>query len=217
MSSSIGDQYPAFLRHLDDDPEGAFADFYAFLQKVFARYPPRVFRMVREDSREDVIHDIAVHCCEREFRVLRAYQDVGAPFGVWLHLVATRRILDQLGKKRGAEKSSERVEVDEWFEGVYAGDELPPDRDVARKVLLEKTVNAMGQLGERCRLLLLAAAEGWKPREMAELLGDPNLDNKKISDGLRECRRQLRWRIRKEGINPESVSVFWRPAGKASP
>ncbi len=209
--TTIGAHYPAFLLSLDESPKLALREFYEFLHKAFQRYPPKAFRMVREDDRADVIHDIVVHCCENDFRVLRTYRDLGVPFGVWLNVIATRRIIGQLRKRRGVDKTADRIEIDDWFEEMYAGGALSPDRDVARRVLLHVTMNAIGELGERCQMLLLAAAEGFKPHEMLDFLGDTDLTNKQVSDALRECRRQLRRRIKKVGIDPESVSVFWRP------
>jgi RNA polymerase sigma factor (sigma-70 family) len=207
-TGTLAEHHPDFLDLLDQDPKLAFGEFYAFARRMFEACPPRSIRMVHEDLREDLIHDIIVHCCEDDFRVLRTYRDQGRPFVVWFNFLSRNKIIDWLKKQRGAEKEEERVDLDSQFERVQPGQKLPPDRDVARRALLQATVRSMDELGERCRLLLLSAAEGLKPREMARFLGSAPGDNKKISDALRECRRQLRYRLRQAGINPESVSIF---------
>ena len=205
---TIEQSRPRFLDLVDENPEAAFRSFYAFVQKMFNACPPRAIRMVPPDHRPDLVHDIVLECCRDDFRVLRGYTDQGRPFAVWLSILSRRRIIDWLRARKDGDKTEGHVEFSPEFQQILPDHKLPPDRVVARKVLLDMVEGALQQLGERCRLLILGAAQGLKPRELTKFLGAPSHDNKKTSDALRECRRQLRYRLTREGVTLESVSVF---------
>ena len=65
---------------------------------------------------------------------------------------------------------------------------------------LYKWQEGLQQMGDKCRVLVQGAAEGYKPRELTRLLGWPADWNKKASDDLRECRRQLKRLLEDSGL-----------------
>ena len=88
--------WPVFLNRLEEEPQRAFAEFFSFAQRLLEVCPPGVLTQIPPDNREDVIHDIILHCCQDDFRVLKRYADQGRPFAAWFQLVARNKILDHL-------------------------------------------------------------------------------------------------------------------------
>jgi len=80
-----------------------------------------------------------------------------------------------------------------------------PDRRADARMALEVVTDCIRELGETCRLLLLGAAEGMRPRELTRLLGWPKEWNKKASDDLRECRKRLKKRLGLRGLTPDDL------------
>ncbi len=70
-------EWPEFLDLLDRDSRRAFEEFYLFARRLLLAAPPHIFLEVPVDSREDIIHDVILHCCRDEFRVLRKYRNRG--------------------------------------------------------------------------------------------------------------------------------------------
>jgi RNA polymerase sigma factor (sigma-70 family) len=208
---------PAFLDLLDTDRDRAFRLFYEFTHRFFRACPPRAVRMVPEDRREDLVHDVILLCCENDFRVLRNYTAQGRAFSLWFSILARRKIIDWLRGRADAEKTANNVEFDAHFERNFDANHQAPDRLVARRALLDIVRGAVERLGPRCRLLVLGAAEELKPRELVRFLGASPDENKKISDALRECRRQLRYQLRKAGVSLDSVSIFMNRKPGARP
>lgn len=184
---------PAFLDLLDRDRDAAWEDFYRFGWRLLMSTPPRILAGVGPEGRQELVSRILHHCAENDFRVLRHYRAQGAPFAAWLMRVAHNYAADALRHDRIRE--------------LPVGGELPdttdPRQDPARehesRVLLEAVRGALLELSEKCRLLLEAAADGLRPRQMTALLGLPAHQNKKVGDQLRECRRTLERRLLKEG------------------
>ena len=212
--STLVQSWPRFLDQLDRDPDRAFESFYSFARRVLSVCPPSAFRSVPIDRREDLVHEIILHCCRNDFRVLRSYQKKGRPFAAWFQTLARNKALDSF-----------RVKTETPFPNAAGEDGPPsieeilpdrqqlPDRVIARKTLLEIVGECVGEMGENCRLLLAGSAEGLKPRELTALLGWPDSDNKKASDALRECRRQLKRRIRERGVDLQEISMFMKGNG----
>jgi DNA-directed RNA polymerase specialized sigma24 family protein len=194
----LDDPWPPFLDALDSEPAKAWEGFYRFAVRLLRSRPPRIFASLSIEEREDVISTIVLHCCRDEFRMLRTYRNMGRPFAAWLVLVARNRALDRL-KQIARAPSNRGLEMDR---------SQPVDpRATALEVAevgqaLEVTRRCIGELGESCRLLLWGAAEGLTPKGLTSLLGWPTDWNKKASDALRECRRQLRLRLAECGVNP---------------
>ncbi len=199
--SPLNETWPSFLDRFDPDPDGAFTDFFDFANRMLAACPPRLLYQVGVDDREDLLHDIILHCCRDGFRVLRSYRNRGKPFAAWFMLVARNRILDHLRKRRGTAVALAE-EVDDDQPGVVLTDDTPgADRLTDRKRLIALVQDTLHRMSDECRTLLQGAAEGFKPRELTRLMGWPSDWNKKASDDLRECRKRLRGLLGRQGLN----------------
>lgn len=184
---------PDFLDRLDDDRDEAWKGFYEFGWKLLESSPPRVLSGLDPDARREAISHVLHRCAENDFRVLRRYRPRGIPFAVWLRRVASNHVNDGLRRE-----GRRQVPLDDRH--VEAPDLRPdPARDHESRELLEAVQRALAELSEKCRLLLEAAADGLRPRQMTSLLGLPAHQNKKVGDQLRECRRTLERRLRRDG------------------
>lgn len=201
----MNDSWPDFLDRLDQDPDGAFADFYALTCQSLQSVPPRPLKAVPKDEWLDRIHEVVYHCCRDSFAALRRYKDRGKPFVAWLHVVAHNRIYSvvnpQLDKPQIAPLSEDsgkhRAES-----AILRGGGSPELR--AQLAQLQEAVRkALGGVGDKCRTLLKMAADEWTPQEMASVLRQPPATSKKISDDLRYCRRRLRDMLYESGVDVE--------------
>jgi DNA-directed RNA polymerase specialized sigma24 family protein len=207
MSTHILEQeWPEFLDRLDSDPSQAFEEFYLVARKLLSVCPPRILAEIPRDIREDVVHDIILSCCRDDFHVLRRYRRLGQPFALWFSFVARNKVRDRLRTRRGTD----------WLKttGPEAEADLPdreasPARVAGARVLYERVKAHVEILGEICKILLLGAAEGRRPRDLVGLLGWPDSWNKKASDELRRCRRRLRRRLEAEGLDLRDVVESW--------
>lgn len=191
ITSSLNDSWPRFLDLLDTDPDRAWEEFHAFAWKLTRlRQPPAVLSLAVEE-REDLLADIVQDFQENGFRLLRRYQDRGRPFAAWFWLVLKRRALDRLKTM----KMRDHEAISEEFQG---GGPSPTDETGSRSAL--EVVRALiRQLSPRCRVLLLATAEGYRPKDLLELGSLPYTDNKKLADHLKNCRRSLIKALARQG------------------
>ena len=189
------DSFPWFLRDLDQNPQRAAAGFHEFAWKLLRCSPPPRFQGLAEVDREDIIADLVVRWLSDDFAVLRRYRDNGRPFAGFLATAANnratdrwRRIQDQRKRDRNLDEPAEDgVPLAERLsDGEVGHDERYEDR-----LKLQQVEECLGNVSERCQVLLHGAADGMKPRELTVLLGWPPDWNKKAHDALRECRRSL--------------------------
>ena len=199
-------EWPEFLDRLDADSSRAFEEFYLFARRLLHTAPPPILLDVPVDAREDLVHDIILHCCREDFRVLRQYRNRGKPFSGWFVFVAHNKIKERLRTRKGKEWL--RPESAEGAKEMRAATPSPA-RTAAGRDLLRIVQLHVSELGQVCRLLLFGAAEGRPPRELVHLLGWPDDWNKKASDTLRDCRRRLRQRLIDGGIDPEEILETW--------
>ena len=202
-ASQLGSSCPDFLERLASDPEACFTGCYAFIRNLLRICPPSVLRNLTPDRRDDMAHDLVLHCCKDDFRVLRRYQDRGRPFAAWLQLVARNRFLDSVRREQKVHMVA--LDGDPDAEPLQVPDPTATarvDGSVDRETLLTKVRQALDILSDKCRLLVQGAADGYKPRELVKLLGWPADWNKKASDDLRECRRRLRLLLVDQGMDP---------------
>ena len=157
----LSQEWPEFLDLLDTDSRRALEEFYTFARTLLSVAPPRNLWEIPEDQRDDMIHDLVLECCRSDFRILRRYQNCGHPFAAWFALVARNKMADWLRRNR---KISDR----RWAQGRSFSPPTPatisPEREVLNRMALEKVTGHIEALGDFCRLLLLGAAEGMKPR-----------------------------------------------------
>lgn len=191
----IRDSYPWFLKLMDEDPERAAAGFHQFAWKMLLSNPPPAFRGIETQDREDIIADLVARCLADSFAVLRRYKDRGRPFAGYLATAANNRAKDHW--RRVQDQKQKSASLDEPSdEGTALVDRIAsgePGHDVrlADRMMLDQVKQCLGNLSERCQVLLHGAADGLKPRELTTLLGWPQDWNKKAHDALRECRRSL--------------------------
>lgn len=210
-SEVLSQSWPGFLDLISSNPERAFEQFYRFARRMLTVCPPSVMWQVAPSNREDQIHDIVLHCCRDDFRVLRRYQNRGKPFAAWFMFVARNKILDHLRSKGNAPKVS-LAEEDAENPGIVLEDPSPlADEQVERRQIIEQVLAALQSLSDQCRILIQGAAEGYRPRELTQLLGWSADQNKKASDALRECRKKLRRALNERGLDSQQLSdVFGR-------
>jgi RNA polymerase sigma factor (sigma-70 family) len=207
----LGDAWPSFLDHLDRAPDRAFQGFYRFIHRLMAVCPPRVYLSIHPSQRDDLLHDIILHCCRDDFRVLRRYADRGKPFSAWLQLVARNKVLDFLRAERQAAAVPLETDDDERPDIVVVDDGPAADQQLDRQRILGLVREGMQRLTSDCRLLIQAAAEGYKPREITRLMGWPADWNKKASDDLRACRQRLRGVLGALGLDPDELAGQFSP------
>lgn len=179
---------PPFFELLDSNPEEAFRQFYIFAREQFHAVPPPPVRSLPAEERQDLFHDVVYHCVSKNFRVLKKYRECGYPFAGWLYVVAHREALASLRRRA-------RPAVGQG----PAHSKRAPHPDLRR--LLDRVRSALNDLKEDCRRLLLLAADEYTPLEMTKVLGLQESDNKKIADRVRECRRQLKGRLERDGVD----------------
>ncbi|MFH1845664.1 MAG: hypothetical protein ABIF77_20965 [bacterium] len=204
----LDQSWPPFLDQLDSDPDRAFTDFFRLATAALLTAPPRPMVGLSRADREDLIQDIIYHCAKDRFRVLRRYEDKGKPFAAWFYTIAYRKCFDVYRSPHRqvapVDSFSDEQAGRVWEETAVDGNP-GPDEPVAWKEAVALTREAMGELDDRCRLLIELAADGYAPREMTVFLGPAGQDNKKISDDLRYCRRRLRNLLVERGIDLEEI------------
>jgi DNA-directed RNA polymerase specialized sigma24 family protein len=187
----LNDTWPAFLDRIDRDPQRAWEEFHAFAWKLTRLRPPAVLSSLTPEDREDVLAEIVQDFQKDDFRLLRSYQDRGRPFAAWLWRVVKHRALDRLK----AMKTRQHEAIPIWVT-----DPAPlPAEEIGSKAALDTVRRLIKQLSPRCQILLLAAAEGYKPKDLLDLGSLPYTDNKKLADHLKNCRRSLIKALEREG------------------
>ncbi len=204
-NNSLGSSRPRFLDELDRDPIRAFRTFHDFARRLLTTYPPPAMRAMSKEDREDAISEVLLHCLKENMRVLRRYEDRGRPFAHWLLVVAQYRVLDLL--RRNRRRTFESVEeLEPWVFGRESRVEMHPDDRAFLRQNLEVVMRLIRQMELRDQILLLASAEGYRPRDLASLLGLPRSAAKRLSDELRYCRTRLKMALkRKLGMEWEDL------------
>jgi RNA polymerase sigma factor (sigma-70 family) len=203
----LDQSWPSFLDMLESSPDEAFRQLYSFACRLLKVKPPGSMRRLSKTESQDLTQDIILHCTRDNFRVLRQYSDCGKPFAAWLYILAHRKCLDYL-RARKRESMTVQYESDmnspdlDWI--ASDSDIDPLDRTNLKRVI-ECVKDCMSRLRKQCQLLLQLAADEYTPREMALVLGWPEESNKKVSDDLRQCRKQLKKIVASEGIDLVSV------------
>jgi DNA-directed RNA polymerase specialized sigma24 family protein len=136
--------------------------------------------------------------------VLRTYSDRGRPFAVWFLILARNKILDHLRAKGNI--PGDPIEEGSGGIGAKLADTKPaPDQTIDVLRVLTVVREVLAALGDVCRILIEGAAEGYRPRELVQLLGWKAEDNKKVSDSLRYCRTKLRAALRERGVGEDEL------------
>lgn len=181
---------PSFLDLLDSNKPEAMKQFGLGFERHFKNFHSRDFRGLDEDTIADLLSDLKVHCLKDNCRVIRKYQVAERPFAHWFTVVAHNRFVEVL-------RSRKQMYSLDSPAGPDQDPVEPPDRssdnkeDVFWRQLLRLTEECIQLASTKCRRMLLLAAEECTPLELAQLLGFKPEENKKVSDDLRYCRRQL--------------------------
>jgi RNA polymerase sigma factor (sigma-70 family) len=188
----LHDPQPPFLAILDSDPPRAWREFYDFAWRYLRTKKPYRFSDLDPLTCENLISETVLTCGANNFEALRKYVPQGLPFGVYLARIANNKAIDLIRR---------RILEEKRIRSAPDPDVRSPDRDYRYRALLEAVEECMLELRPECRLLLRAAAEEFKPREIARLLGAPSADNKAVADRLAACRGSLKRLLRKKGID----------------
>jgi DNA-directed RNA polymerase specialized sigma24 family protein len=123
------------------------------------------------------------------------YQNMGRPFAAWLTTVLDRQVRGWLRSRKPS---------DEITEGS-ARTGTDPRLGLSNQVV-DSLNRGLDELNTKCRLYLSYRSEGLKPREIADALGLPDGENKRVSDDLRHCMSRLRDFLLSRGIRPDEVA-----------
>jgi RNA polymerase sigma factor (sigma-70 family) len=154
---------------------------------------PGILRTMDNDTREDIIQEVLVHCWKDDCVTLKKYDPSKGAFASWFYKVAYRKTLTEMDR-RGMKPVGD--DVDDYTLDTEDNTAKP----FTNNDLLELIWKHISSLGERCRLLLKLAAEEFKPREIVETLGLTKEANVQIAAELRECRRRLKNALEQNGV-----------------
>ncbi len=197
-SHVVHQPWPSFLNGLDGNSARAFRDFYNFAWRLLTLSPPRALRDLSPQDREDVISEIILHCLKDDARVLRTYSNHGRPFARWLLVVAQCKAVDCIRRLRPPQAGDAPAKD---YEQPVADDAPSPEAVAIARKNLERVYRSIREMEPNCQLLLLGSAAGYRPRELACLLGWPATWGKKASDSLRYCRSRLKALLEREGVD----------------
>lgn len=202
------ENWPSFLDCLDSDKNSAYKGFYQYAMSFFSICPPKVIRGQQELEREEFVAEVINHCINNNFRVLRKYENNGRAFRSWLITVAHNKCMDIIKKRSRNPITLERDNYIDENSQSEAIDLLNPNTEMRPhlKEAVDVVKELISMLGEKCKTLLELASQEYTAMEMSILMGWGNKANKKASDDLRECRKQLIKRLKDKGI---SVSDFF--------
>ncbi len=189
--------WPRFLNDLYRDPQAAMSGFYEIASRQLRHETPRPLRYIPAAMQGDAISDFFLHCFRDDLRVLKLYVNKGRAYAGWLHLVATNYFLDWI--RRNLNPRYSFTEFEEAGEGIPRARVQSNSQE--NRELLERVQQAIGKLGENCRLLLELAAEEFEIKEIVTILRYPKEANIKVSNDLRYCRKKLIFELQKLGIS----------------
>ena len=81
-----------------------------------------------------------------------------------------------------------------------------PASQLQSKQYLELCQDCLAKMGRKCRLLIVGHAEGYRPKELTQLLGWSPDQNKKASDDLRACLQRMKAALVQAGISWQEIS-----------
>ena len=183
-SVSEGD---ADLAALLDGNKAAWDRFVArHAAVIFAAVRRRLVPAGRTADAEDVVQDVFVKLCQKDFRLLRSYDASRAKITTWLTVVANSAAIDHLRRLR---RRTEDIEAQP--EAVLAVDPVVP----------EKVKIPEGMLSPRQALVLeLLYQRDMTPGEAAEVIGiDPQTVRSMHHKALVKLRAHFQAELGEEG------------------
>jgi len=170
--------------------------FARWAYAVLSRSPFAELRSLDDDRRVDIIEEVIIHFVSNQCRVLKKYSPQGGKFLSWFYCVARNKALDLL-RSRAYQPSGVPLE-----NGDRAGAVLGAEKDIH---LMKLVWECIGQLREKCQVLLKLASEEYTPKEMTVALGLKSTDNQKVADDLRYCRKQLMALLDSRGVSGTDI------------
>jgi RNA polymerase sigma factor (sigma-70 family) len=196
--------WPLFLDLLGTDLDAGLREFSVFAYRVLHARPPKILRSQTTEEREDWVQEIILHFTQDGGRVLREYRNTGHPFAAWFITAANHKAHDLLRRTLTHRKKTKPIDL--AFDPDGASNAEPqPDVQFEFKEVVETVRVCLRKMKKKCQILLQAAAEEFRPREMLTLLGKDARTNKQVSDDLRECRKKLTTLLAREGIDLERL------------
>lgn len=188
-----------FLDMLETEPKKAAESFSIWARGKLLVAPPRQMRSIPLDEREDMIHDIIIHCIDDNMRRLRLYRKKPESFEALFFVIARNKIHDKIKMRvRGAKIAN----VDPEAVAVQPGNPNVAVNSPGAGMVLQLVARFLMKLDEKCQLLLRLAAHEHRPRELVKLLHMPA---KKISNHTAHCARKLSDLLLQAGHDPEEM------------
>lgn len=140
---------------------------------------------------------------------IRRFDSDRACLKTWVSRIALNYLIDFEGReKRRTSLFCSSSEVDERGEDYvspqiagYRGDEFEADRDLRTKETLDEIDGSVAKQPESRRMVLKLAADGFKPREIAEITGwDANKVSVLLCRGRKALARSLSGTLKEMGI-----------------
>ena len=164
--------------------EALMADEVFDFEKLHTRYRPKIHRYLCRLAGENEAEDLCQEVFVKVERNLTSFRNE-AQLSTWLYRIATNSFYDRLRSPSFKQKSKEHpIEIDEntLEERDFTTQQRKPgiDQQVIRDEMNACIRGYIDQLPENYRtVLLLSEEEGFKNREIAEIL-QVSLDNVKI-------------------------------------
>jgi len=175
-----------FLELLHSDWKEGARLFSEYAYKALTLRPPRILASQSEQDRRDMIQEIILHFIEDRCRRLKKYKKMeGVPFLAWFLRGAQNKIISMI------RPSTARTE-DEGPLEIIADVRSRPDEDAISEDLITIVAACLRELGDKCKILLLAEGAGFDRKQMAILLGLGAGGNVTAANDLRYCRRRLK-------------------------
>jgi RNA polymerase sigma factor (sigma-70 family) len=192
-----------FLELLDSDPLRAAELFYAYAMNYFRVVSPKYLTLFRPDDREDIKHEICLHCIKDQFRVLRQYHQTDSEFSAWFHVTAHNRAMDILKAQNRRPKFS-RFHSDSHEAADSLVNTAPgPDRNLESNERLKLVNKILVEMNRYCQLLLRLSGDEFTPMEITRILRWPSQKSKKVATDVSYCRETLRRKFLSQIGEPE--------------
>lgn len=193
---------PEFLCLIDSNPDRAKLLLWQFVVAFFRATPPRFYRRFAESEREDLVSEFYLTLVDRDFRKLRQYRELSAGFGAWLNRVASNWLASILRARQPQPIVESITPIDDEHAPIDLMDSRPgPADDLGHKQVYDAVMKTLRALEAMCQYLILAVADGMKPREMVVALGRPPEDNVRIAEKHRYCLAKLKRLVEGEGVD----------------
>ena len=194
------------LATIDSNPPYSQELLYRLGAYIAKRCPRPILGSLQPADRQDALHQAVFELLEDDAGRLRGLREARHGVGTLFQRLEWRA--DDILRARNRTIDTDRDDESELVEGD-GYDRFPdpgpsPDDQVHFARVLEFVSEHIEELGSKCRLLLYYRAKGWKPGEIARLLGEPLPNRKKTSPGTthRQSPSPMRFAIVSRSLAP---------------